>query len=238
MSGNRVLELPPLPLDFAGDIRPNGAAVLAAILRMAQGAVSALHARSSDGSPVRTAAVGRLRGTGRGIHFRDIVATLEREHPITLTSPFEDSMKVAGAAWDAAAIVGGNAVGALAKLRWDSGADDLPMHVHEHSDRFIIVHEGRGFFHITDETADAFTGASVRSVPARERDVFLFTGGVVHTFSTLDQPMTLLSCQLPYLAFDDPRQYRLPKRIWTARDNPESSVPKAACDPAWTVLAG
>jgi hypothetical protein len=54
----------------------------------------------------------------------------------------------------------------------------------------------------------------------------------------MSEPMTLLSCQLPYLPFDDPRQYRLPNYIWTARANPEATVPKVGCDPAWTVLAG
>ncbi len=36
----------------------------------------------------------------------------------------------------------------VAELRWDDHALDLRMHVHEHSDRFIIVHEGRGYFHV------------------------------------------------------------------------------------------
>lgn len=110
------------------------------------------------------------------------------------------------------------------------------MHVHDYSDRFIIVHEGRGFFHVCDSDFDRFDGSGVRSIPARERDVFMFTRGVVHTFSTLDHPMTLLSCQLPYLAFDDPNQFRIPNCRWIARDNPERTPPSVACDPAWTVL--
>ncbi|MBS0196239.1 MAG: cupin domain-containing protein [Planctomycetes bacterium] len=210
-----------------------GAEVLQAILSMANQAIDRL--RSQSARPI--AAVGRLRGTGRGVHFRDLIHTLEAEHPITLTAPFEDSALVAGAAWDAAQVIGVHASGALAKLQWCAGADDLPMHVHEHSDRFIIVHEGRGFFHVSDQTVGAFDGSDVRSIPARERDVFLFTRGVVHTFSTLDEPMTLLSCQVPYLAFDDPRQYRLPPFRWIARDQPERRPPRVACDPAWSVLA-
>lgn len=210
-----------------------GAEVLQAILSMADQAIDSLRRQSER----PTATVGRLRGTGRGVHFRDCIHTLESDHPLILTAPFEDSELVAGAAWEAAKIDGVQAAGALAKLRWSAGADDLPMHVHEHSDRFIIVHEGRGFFHVSDQTVGAFDGSDVRSIPARERDVFLFTRGVVHTFSTLDEPMTLLSCQLPYLAFDDPRQYRLPSFRWIARDQPERRPPTVACDPAWSVLA-
>jgi len=232
-----AIELPPLRMDLESVRGSLGERTLAAVLRMAESAVAHVNERRRAIGADRIAVVGRLRGTGRGIHFRDFIAALEAEFPIELISPFEASERVAGAAWDANAILGHGYTGALAKLRWAAGADDLPMHVHEASDRFIIVHEGRGFFHVSDQSVDTFDGSDVRSIPARERDVFLFTRGVVHTFSTLDQPMTLLSCQLPYLPFDDPRQYRLPKHVWTARDNPEPRPPQAGCDPAWTVLS-
>jgi hypothetical protein len=65
----------------------------------------------------------------------------------------------------------------------------------------------------------------------------LFTRGVLHTFSTLDEPMRLLSVQLLYPAFDDPRQYRVPDYRWIARSNPDPAPVTVACDPAWTVLS-
>ena len=234
MFNHTALELPSVRLELGESLEPCPSAVLAGILGMAEVAVAHLRSKG-QGRPM--AAVGRLRGTGRGVHFRDFVSSLEVAHPLRLVSPFENSALVSGAAWDGREIIGSHVSGALAKLRWSAAADDLPMHVHEHSDRFIIVHEGRGFFHASDQSVDDFDGSDVRSIPARERDVFLFTRGVVHTFSTLDEPMTLLSCQLPYMDFDDPRQYRLPKHIWTARDNPETHTPSVECDPAWTVLA-
>lgn len=238
MVRKRVLELPPLRLALATDKRPLGTKVLEGLLGMASDAVRHVQESPQYRRTPRVAAVGRLRGTGRGIHFRDFVTALEQAHPIHLATPFEGSQLVAGAAWDAGAIVGSGAEGALAKLRWSAGADDLPMHVHEHSDRFIIVHQGRGYFHVTDESVEEFTGKTVRSIPARERDVFLFTRGVVHTFSTADEPMTLLSCQLPFLPFDDPRQYRLPVHLWTARENPEQFPPTVQCDAAWAMCTG
>lgn len=79
------------------------------------------------------------------------------------------------------------------------------MHTYEHSDRFIIVLEGRGYFYVTNEPINRFIGNVVRAVPARDCGVFAFTRGVVHTFSTADIGMTLLSCQLPFLPFDEPR---------------------------------
>lgn len=238
MQSRRTLEMSGLMLGLQANQSPSGKAVLASVLELAERSIRELQERARAIGCARLAAVGRLRGTGRGIHFSDLIARLEAEHPLTLSSPFENSHLVAGAAWDAQRIIGATHTGALAKLRWAAGANDLPMHVHEHSDRFIIVLEGRGFFHVSDQSVDGFDGQDVRSIPARERDVFIFTRGTVHTFSTLDKPMTLLSCQLPYLAFEDPSQYRLPEHLWTARDNPEHTTPMVGCDPAWTVLAG
>ncbi len=237
MSTSSALDLSRIDLQLPSLDAANGVDVLRAILGMAESALRRAVAAARSRGAERIAAVGRLRGTGRGIHFGSLMQKLETEHPLELVSPFEESLLVAGAVWDGNALVGRNCKAALAKLRWSAGADDLPMHVHDFSDRFIIVHEGRGFFHVSNQSFDGFDGSDVRSIPVRERDVFLFTRGVVHTFSTLDQQMTLLSCQLPYLAFEDPDQFRIPKKCWTARDNPEPKLPLIGCDPAWTLLA-
>ena len=222
-----------LPID---PMKPyTGCNVLAALMEWAQTLVGRLH-EEANGTP--TALLGRLRGNRRDLHFSELVAKLEADHPVTMQSPFEGSDRVSGAVWVASDFATGRRTdGSLAKLRWDAHADDLPMHVHDFSDRCIIVHSGRGYFHVTDESEDAFTGTRVRTIPARERDVFLFTRGVVHTFSTADHAMTLLSCQLPYLAFDDPKQYRLPKVLWTARTHRDTYKAEIATDSTWARLA-
>lgn len=222
-----ALELSGLDL---GQIRPvdaDGIDIIEALLGMASNAVQQLQATSSGS----TAVLGRVRGTGRGVSFGSLVERLEADYPIELVSPFEGSDRVAGAVWAPDEASGA----ALAKLRWEAGATDLPMHTHEHADRFIIVLEGRGYFHVTGQSLGEFDGSQVRTVPARERDVFLFTRGVVHTFSTAGSAMTLLSCQAPYLAFDDPRQYSLPDVIWRAADHHDERA-AIGCDRAWTVL--
>lgn len=232
-----VLELPELRLQLESVERVSGHEVLRSLLHLAERAIGLLQAESiRRGKPL--AAVGKLRGTGRGVHFKGFIDRLEADHPIHLVAPFEDSPKVSGAAWNVASGDGTARRSALAKLRWEAGADDLPMHVHEHSDRFIIVHEGRGYFHVSDQLANDFDGSDVRSIPARERDVFMFTRACVHTFSTAEHPMTLLSCQLPFLEFDDPRQYRLPAQRWTARDRPEPHPASVSLTAAWSILSG
>lgn len=123
------------------------------------------------------------------------------------------------------------------KLRWETRADDLPMHCHGHSDRCIVVLEGRGFFHVTDETIDGFTGRSVRTVAARERDVFVFTRGVVHTFSTAEHPMVLLSCHLPFIDPADPKQYTLPEVLWTPGEALRNVSDQIVTLDGWSVIA-
>ncbi len=231
---DRAIQLDSAGLNIGVDARPLGTRVLAALIAIAQTAVRELP-RASGGAPL--ALLSRLRGTGRGVSSSALFDALERDHPLELVAPFEGSPLVSGAVWNARDILGPGHDAAVAQLRWEAGARDLPMHVHDHSERFIIVRSGRGFFHVSDEPCERFTGQSVRSIPARERDVFLFTRGVVHTFSTDREPMVLYSCQLPYLPFDHPEQYRLPKVRWTAADHPEDDSPTVACDPAWSVLA-
>jgi hypothetical protein len=217
----------------------SGTDVLAALMKWAEQLVSRLH-QEANGTP--TALLGRLRGNRRDLHFSELVAKLEADHPVTMQSPFEGSDRVSGAVWVAKDILRGSkpAVSidaSLAKLHWAAHANDLPMHVHDFSDRCIIVDKGRGYFHVTNESPDSFTGRKVHTIPARERDVFLFTRGVVHTFSTAEYPMTLLSCQLPYLAFDDPKQYRLPGVRWTAATQADTYSARIGTDAVWQYLA-
>ncbi len=195
----------------------------------ASGALSSLldfTSRTFDPSqlPHPFAAAGRVRGTGPGVSFSGLVAELEAAHPLDLVFPFEGSDRVGGAAWVASELMTQDDPRGIAKLRWDPGADDLPMHAHMTSDRFIVVLEGRGFFHASGQPLDAFDGTDVRTIAARRHDVFAFTRGVVHTFSTgQTEGMTLLSVHLPYIALGDPEQYALPEVRWIARERLEAS---------------
>jgi mannose-6-phosphate isomerase-like protein (cupin superfamily) len=216
-------------------IEGTGGSVLRSVLDAAAAAVAQLPTDS------RAALRGCVRGTGPGVSFRETIAQLERDHPISLTFPFEGSERVGGAVWPMLAGPVGTqvppaGVPALAKLQWLAGADDLPMHAHTHSDRFIIVLEGRGFFHVSGQSADEFDGTDVRTIAARERDVFLFSRNTVHTFSTSTHDMTLLSVQVPFIPFDDPAQYTLPKYRWTARTHLDACNSRIVIPSGWTQL--
>jgi mannose-6-phosphate isomerase-like protein (cupin superfamily) len=147
-----------------------------------------------------------------------------------MRSPFEGTERVAGGVHSP--VIGYGLEYAVARLRWSPGADDLPLHTHELSDRVIVVLNGRGFFHWSTETLENFSGGVVQTVAARERDVFVFRQGLLHTFSTADSPMELVSCQLPFLPFDDERQYSLPSMLWTPRSDSLSTHAGRADSPS------
>lgn len=204
-----------------------GGDVLAAIVATAHRALSSLELSGPS------AFLGCLRGTGPGVSLTALDERLEQDHPLTLVSPFEGSERVAGAVWGPD--LTGREAG-VAKLRWAEGATGLPMHTHTVSDRFIIVLKGRGYFHCSRQSVEAFDGRDVTTIAARERDVFCFTRGVVHTFSTDREPMTLLSCQLPFVPFDAPDQYTLPAVRWIAAERLDPQDSRIVCTGGWTQL--
>ncbi len=183
-----------------------------------------------------TSLLSRIRGSGPGTSFGAIVAKMEAGLPVRLQSPFEGSDFVAGAVWRPHQFGDSQRSDGLMKLRFAPSAVDLPLHAHEHSARFIMVLEGRGFHHISASPIDRFDGSDVRTVPIRERDVLLFSPGVIHTFSTDREALTLLSYHSPFVPLENPGQYTLPATIVLPRDLRHSQA-YPACDPAWNVLA-
>lgn len=213
---------------------PSGKEALAGLVN---GAATCLR-RLREAMGSRGAAIGRIRGTGPGVSFGALVDRIESSFPLALRSPFEGSNSVGGAVLTLDAALGEPRADALLKLRFAAGSVDLPMHAHEHSDRFIFVISGRGFFHISDRPVSKFDGANIRSVPVRDRDALMFLRGTVHTFSAPTEPLVLLSYHQPYIALDDARQYTLPACRACPMTAPDEFQSRVSCDPAWTILHG
>lgn len=150
--------------------------------------------------------------------FTALLQDLEEEHPLELKSPFEDVESIAGALWLGSELVHADRSDGIAKLRFQAGTVELPMHVHEHSDRLIVVLNGNGVFHVSNESLASFTGANVRGIAVEPGDVLMFTRNLLHTFSAPSDNLLLLSYHSPAIAFDDQLQFTLPSRIWTPRD--------------------
>jgi|GEM_PF-2355365 len=179
----------------------------------------------------RMLSLGRIRGTGPGVSFGSFIDHLNIAYPLKLEFPFEDSERVGGAFWDCRSILGDPKIKAtITKLKWLNHAQDLPIHAHEQADRFIVVTDGRGFFHWSDQSIEDFDGSSIQTIAARDRDVFVFRRGLMHTFSTTEHDMTLLSIQSPFIPFHDPRQYRVPAHQWTHGHDLQSTTSQIMCD--------
>ncbi len=165
-----------------------------------------------------SAALGVIRGTGPGASFSRLVESLEQWRPPRLTGPFEGAALVQGHVWRLAELLGADDPRALLKLSFSAGAVDLPLHTHPHSDRCLIVLEGRGFFHVSDRKLDDFASETVSTTAVRKRDVIAFPRGTVHTFSAPRENLVLLSAHFPYIPLDDPEQYALAAPLTKGKD--------------------
>lgn len=162
--------------------------------------------------------LGGAEGFGLDGDMARLAEVVDRDYPIELHAPFEGTDSIAGALWSGRELFDTFREDGLAKLRFDRGTLDLPLHVHEFSDRFIIVLAGQGRFHWSNESLNEFAGVGVRDVGVSAGDVLLFTRGLLHTFSAPVEDLLLLSYHSPEIPFDDPRQYTIPPVRWTPRD--------------------
>ncbi len=180
----------------------DGVDVLGAWFRMMRAAIERALEAASGAAVVR---FGRLReaskwGTAKALH-----KGLRETHPIRVESGFEGNPGVEGGAWRP----NGGGDDGLVHLRFAAGTEDLPLHVHEFSDRLLVVTSGVGMFHYLP---DAENTRELRSVVVETGDAVLFTRGVVHTFTSPIDDLTLLSYHAPFFEFDDTRQFTIPRQ--------------------------
>lgn len=187
-------------------------------------------------NPGRAALITRIRGTGPGASFGDLVARIQDGLEFEWQTPFEGSHNVSGAVLEASRILGCDRDDGFLLLRFAAGTLDLPLHTHELSERFICVLEGRGLYHVAPDPLKSVAIERVRHVPVRSRDVLMFTRGVVHTFSTDTEPLTLLSYHRPYIPLEDQGQYRVSDKPLLPRDFLAGVRGRVSFDAGWTSL--
>lgn len=115
---------------------------------------------------------------------------------------FEGNAGISGGAWPDDA----DDDNALVYLCFSEGTVNLPLHVHEFSDRFIAVADGFGLFHYMPA---GVSWHELRSVVVQAGDVVVLTRGLVHTFTAPVTDLVLLSYHAPYFEFEDPRQFTI-----------------------------
>lgn len=184
----------------------------------------------------RVALVSRVRGTGPGVSFGRLIEAMRRDLPLQWQTPFEGSEQVSGAPLRAREVLGQDRDDGFLFLRFAPGTQDLPLHIHPGSDRFIIVIGGRGFFHVSPDALADVDARAVRHIPARDRDVFLFTRGTVHTFSTDREELLLLSYHRPFIELDDPTQYAAGPRALCPEQFLTGASARVSFDVGWSSL--
>lgn len=191
-----------------------GLAVLRVLMDLGQQAIDEADRLVRRGRLKSPYAIGRLMAHDDTPPLLHAMEQAERSRPIELRSPFEDCETIDGGLWTADQVFDEAREDGLAKLRFGAGTDDLPAHVHEHSDRCLYVLEGEGTFHASRCDWRTFDGTGIESVQVRAGDVVVFNRGVLHTFSAPRRELVLISYHSPALAFDDPRQFTLPSSCW------------------------
>lgn len=190
---------------FAFEVSENdgehGEDVLGGWFRMMREAMGRAIENASVGSIVR---FGHLEEASTWETAKALHDGLLESHPIRVDAGFEGNPGVEGGAWRPS---GGGDDG-LVHLRFAAGTEDLPLHVHEFSDRLLVVTSGVGLFHYLP---DAERVRELRSVVVEAGDAVLFTRGVVHTFTAPLGDLTLLSYHAPFFEFDDTRQFTIPR---------------------------
>lgn len=186
--------------------------------------------------PSRTALLTRLRETGPGVSFHDILAALQ-SNGLNWVCPFEACSNVSGAVLRGADLLGVSRDDAFLFLRFAPHTRDLPLHVHDDSDRFIVAIAGAGFFHISSDPLEAGSSRRIRHVPVRDRDALMFRRGTMHTFSTEDESLMLLSYHHPYVPLEDERQYRKSSPPEKPADFLRRQRSCVSFDAGWSVLS-
>ena len=187
--------------------RDKGADVLKAFFDMARRTLRHVRESGADKAVFRR---GRIEVASPWSTVGIVHSLLHEKHPIRVEAGFEGNPGVEGGAWRPT----DQGDDGLAHLRFSAGTEDLPLHVHEYSDRLLVVTSGIGVFHYL---ADADSARELRSLVVEANDVVIFTRGLIHTFTAPLGDMTLLSYHAPFFEFDDTRQFRIPASVRKGR---------------------
>ncbi len=207
-----------------------------ALAGAAQHYLGRMEAAAAAGSlPHRVALMTRVRGTGPGVSFGRVVSALTSAS-VGWVCPFEGCMTARGSVLLGSELARPGRTDAFLILALAPHTRDLPLHTHDDSDRFIFAVDGRGFFHSSPDPLEAGPSRRLRTVAVRDRDALMFRRGTVHTFSTDEHPLTLLSYHSPYIPLADERQYTLGSDVEHPWQFLPRCTPAVSFDPAWSTL--
>ena len=130
------------------------------------------------------------------------IKTMEALYPKSLIPVFQDPdslENITANAWPARDILGGNRDDAVIRMRFETGADNLPLHSHDHSDRVLVVTSGQGFgyYHL-----GPFTREGVQRIEVVPGTLIVFPKGTMHTFQCTEGQIETITFHSPFVPFE------------------------------------
>lgn len=224
------------PVVVSSEAASSATAAFDVLASAAQSCLNELDANVQMGRlPERVALTSRVRGTGPGVSFGDVVDALSKASVGWICS-FEGCMTARGSVLRGKDLVSSERDDAFLLLRFEPQTLDLPLHIHEDSDRFITVISGRGFFHASPDPLEVGPSRRLRHTVVRDRDTVMFRRGTVHTFSTGEHALTILSYHRPYISLADERQYTLSSHLEKPADFLKTVRSTIVIGQSWTTF--
>jgi len=146
-----------------------------------------------------------------------LLGIVREEFPLELKSPFESCDDIEGNYWKESEYLNRESEDAILHIKWHQGAIDLPSHVHRNSDRVIMLFQGEGSFYYNFDKFEDHQNLHMQKLKLQQGDILCFPKDFVHSFSSEDSDMELLSYHSPFVELDDPKQYDVTKEVYYPR---------------------
>ena len=164
--------------------------------------------------------------------FDTLIASIKRRFPRVLGQVFRTPLEIDAinaSFWSGTEIQGRNRGDALINMVFSERCSDLPLHCHPFSDRVIFVIRGSGYGYFCPFEIQDYNPATIGRVQVRQGDILCYPCSTLHTFSTMDEPIELLTYHSKFVPFDDERQYDVLSDVWTPKETASvHTFPRAA----------
>ncbi|MEQ9616813.1 MAG: hypothetical protein RLN60_02130 [Phycisphaerales bacterium] len=183
----------------------------------------ALQARQHGGRPAFL--LGSLERPGLAT-FNRLLSRFDSLHRPAIRHVRRDR-SVRSRRWLASDVLGPQWDHAISLVEFDAGMDDATLLTYEHSDRLVIVLDGRGSLYTTTATLEEVAKTGFGEITSHQLEpgcAALLTRGCVHSFAGHEErSLTLLVCHLPYITPSDERYSTTAKwltmaTMWDIRD--------------------
>ena len=145
------------------------------------------------------------------------IEQMEKRYPRHLNPVFNDPdaiENIVANAWTGD-VLGNGRQDAIIRMSFEQGTDNLPLHVHEQSDRVLVVESGVGYGYYATVSPEIFSASDVRRVSIEAGDIITFPRNTTHTFQSTEELIKTITYHSPYVDFSDEASF---EKIVDAQD--------------------